>query len=166
MYLCTIKFISLCHGVSCLGTPASIASLGKRSGKMRLHYLTLKNTAPGLSVLSLLYRTEGIPRGTRAVVNLAGHNVLDPFRWPSYPTFLFYNSFSWTYDLYGPVPNAFEMRATPLRGQVGGAMGLGPGNREFCGPCEMTSSRGARVPFAVMYFVWDSVSDSDPDSIS
>ncbi len=33
----------------------------------------------------------------------------------------------------------FWMRAYPLRGQVGG--GLGPGNQEFFGPCEMASSR-------------------------
>jgi hypothetical protein len=37
------------------------------------------------------------------------------------------------------------MRADPLRGQVGG--GLGPGNRDFFGPCEMASSRYRRVPF-------------------
>jgi hypothetical protein len=33
----------------------------------------------------------------------------------------------------------FMMRANPLRGQVEG--GLGPGNRDFFGPCEMDSSR-------------------------
>ncbi len=35
------------------------------------------------------------------------------------------------------VPYAFDA-GNPLRGQVG--RGLGPGNRDFFGPCEVTSS--------------------------
>jgi hypothetical protein len=43
-----------------------------------------------------------------------------------------------TYDLYGPVRNAL-MREASITWASG--RGLGPGNREFFGPCEMASSR-------------------------
>jgi hypothetical protein len=41
-----------------------------------------------------------------------------------------------TYDLYGPVRNVFDAATYITWGS-----GLGPGNGEFFGPCEMASSR-------------------------
>jgi hypothetical protein len=43
-----------------------------------------------------------------------------------------------TYDLYGPMRNVFYTCRYILRTS---GRGLGPGNREFFGPCEMVSSR-------------------------
>jgi hypothetical protein len=44
----------------------------------------------------------------------------------------------------------FLMRADPLRGQVG--RGLGPGNREFFGPCEMATLSMSYTEFAPVVF--------------
>ncbi len=43
-----------------------------------------------------------------------------------------------TYDLYGPVRNDFDAGASITRAS---GRGLGPGNRDFFGPCEIASSR-------------------------
>ncbi len=48
------------------------------------------------------------------------------------------------YDLYGPVRNGFDAGRSITRAS---GRGLGPGNRDFLGPCEMASSRDRRVPF-------------------
>jgi hypothetical protein len=42
-----------------------------------------------------------------------------------------------TYDLYGPVRHAFDAGSIHTRAS---GRGLGPGNRDFFGPCEMASS--------------------------
>ncbi len=46
-------------------------------------------------------------------------------------------SYLWTYDLYGPIRNAFDAGKSITRAS---GRGLGPGNRDFSGPCEMASS--------------------------
>ncbi len=51
------------------------------------------------------------------------------------PTFI--GSYLWTYDLYGAVCNAFDEVKSITRASV---RGLGPGNRDFFGPCEKASS--------------------------
>jgi hypothetical protein len=68
--------------------------------------------------------------------------------WLSYLLYLYpwqcFNSYLWTYDLYGPVhKNAFDVGKSITRGS---GRGFGLGNRDFFGPCEMTSNR---VPFGV-----------------
>jgi hypothetical protein len=45
-----------------------------------------------------------------------------------------------TYDFYGPVCNAFDAGKSITRAS---GRGLGPGNQDFFGPCEMASSRQA-----------------------
>jgi hypothetical protein len=44
------------------------------------------------------------------------------------------------YDLYGPVRNAYDEGSIHYEGKWEG-VGLGPGNRDYFGPCEMASSR-------------------------
>jgi hypothetical protein len=51
-----------------------------------------------------------------------------------------HNSYLWTYDLYVPVQNAFDAGKSITRV---GERGLGPGNQDCFGPCEMASSRQA-----------------------
>jgi hypothetical protein len=51
---------------------------------------------------------------------------------------LLFFSYLFTYDLYGPVRNAFDAGSIHYGGKVGG---LVPGNRDFFGPCEMALSR-------------------------
>jgi hypothetical protein len=46
-------------------------------------------------------------------------------------SFLRYNSYLSTYDLYGPVRNFFDVCRSITRAR---GRGLGPGNREFFGP--------------------------------
>ncbi len=48
--------------------------------------------------------------------------------------FKIYNSYLRTYDLYGTVCNAFDAGKSITRAS---GRGLGPGNQEFFGPCEM-----------------------------
>jgi hypothetical protein len=43
-----------------------------------------------------------------------------------------------TYDLFGPVRNAFDAGSIHYEGKW---EGVGPGNRDFFGPCEIASSR-------------------------
>jgi hypothetical protein len=50
------------------------------------------------------------------------------------------SSYLWTYDLYGPVRNAFDAGKSITRAS---GRGLGPENQDFFGPCEMASSRWA-----------------------
>jgi hypothetical protein len=47
-------------------------------------------------------------------------------------------SYFWAYDLYGPVHNAFDAGIFITRASW---RGLGPGNRDSFGPCEMALSR-------------------------
>ncbi len=54
--------------------------------------------------------------------------------------FEIYNSYLRTYDLYVPVCNAFDAGKSITRAS---GRGLGPGNQDFFGPCEMASSRQA-----------------------
>jgi hypothetical protein len=49
-------------------------------------------------------------------------------------------SYLCTYDLYGPVRNAFHVGSIHYEGKWEGE-GFGPGNRDFFGPCEMASNR-------------------------
>jgi hypothetical protein len=42
-------------------------------------------------------------------------------------------SYLWTYELYGTIRNAFDAGKYIMRVSV---RGLGPGNRDFFGPCE------------------------------
>jgi hypothetical protein len=55
------------------------------------------------------------------------------------------NSYLWTYDLYCPVHNAFDVgkSITWTSGR-----GVGPGNQDFFGPCDIASSRQASA-------IWD-----------
>jgi hypothetical protein len=48
-----------------------------------------------------------------------------------------------TYQLYGPVHNAFDAGKSISKASGRGGRGLGTGNRDFFGPCEMASSRQA-----------------------
>jgi hypothetical protein len=52
-------------------------------------------------------------------------------------------SYLCTYDLKGPVRIAFDADSIHYEGKWEGAggWGLGPGNRDFFGPCEMASNR-------------------------
>jgi hypothetical protein len=58
------------------------------------------------------------------------------------------NDFSclWTYDLYGPVCNAFDEGKYIPRAS---GRGLGPGNQDFFEPCEMTSSHQASAIWCI-----------------
>ncbi len=49
-----------------------------------------------------------------------------------------YNSYLYTYNLYGRVCNLFDACISITRAS---GRGLGPGNRDFFGLCEMASSR-------------------------
>jgi hypothetical protein len=51
-----------------------------------------------------------------------------------------------TYDLYSPVHNGLDACLSITRAS---GRGLGRGNQEFIGPCEMALSRYRRVPFGV-----------------
>ncbi len=51
---------------------------------------------------------------------------------------LTYYNYLCTYDLYVPVGNAFDAGSIHYEGN---SEGLGPGNQEFFGPCDMESSR-------------------------
>jgi hypothetical protein len=53
------------------------------------------------------------------------------------PDHLLKNSYLRTYNLYGPVHNAFDAGKSITWAS---GRGLGPGNRDFSGPCEMASS--------------------------
>jgi hypothetical protein len=53
------------------------------------------------------------------------------------------NNYLCTYNLYGPVRNAFDAGSIRYMGKWEGVV---PGNREFFGPCEMAST-DRRVPF-------------------
>jgi len=55
-----------------------------------------------------------------------------------------YFSYLWTYDFSGPVC-AFDAGKSIMRASE---RGLGPGNRDFFGPCEMTLSRQASAIWA------------------
>ncbi len=48
-----------------------------------------------------------------------------------------YICYLWTYDLYGPVRNTFGAAKSITRAS---GRGLGPGNGDFFGPCEMSST--------------------------
>jgi hypothetical protein len=61
--------------------------------------------------------------------------------------FYIYNSYLRTYNLYGPVCNAFDAGKSITRAS---GRGLGPGKQDFFGPCEMLSSHQASA-------VWDLV---------
>jgi hypothetical protein len=50
------------------------------------------------------------------------------------------NSYLWTYDLYGPICNAFDAGKSIRRSS---GRGLGPWNQDFFGPFQMASSRKA-----------------------
>jgi hypothetical protein len=49
-----------------------------------------------------------------------------------------FNNYLCTYDLYSPVHNVLDACISITRAS---GRGLGPGIREFFGPCEMASSR-------------------------
>ncbi len=49
-----------------------------------------------------------------------------------------HNNYLCTYDLYSPVHNVLDACISIIRAS---GRGLGPGIREFFGPCEMASSR-------------------------
>jgi hypothetical protein len=53
---------------------------------------------------------------------------------------ILFNSYLWTYDLYGHVRNAFDAGNFIPRAS---GRGLGPGKGDFFGPCEMASSHQA-----------------------
>ncbi len=61
------------------------------------------------------------------------------------PIYFIYFNYLCTYDLYGPVCNAFDAGSIHYEGKWEG--GFGPGNQEFFRPCEMALSPDRRVPF-------------------
>jgi hypothetical protein len=52
-----------------------------------------------------------------------------------------HNIYLCTYDLHSPVRDAFDAASIHYEGKWEGVGRLGPGNREFFSPCDMTLSR-------------------------
>jgi hypothetical protein len=67
------------------------------------------------------------------------------------------NSYLWTYNLYGPIRNAIDAGKSITRAS---GRGLGPGNRDFFGPCEIALSRqvsaiwGPKRPYQSEVHMW------------
>jgi hypothetical protein len=76
-----------------------------------------------------------IPDSTNVIINYSIIDVARPLL--TFYLYLVFISYLWTCDLYGPVCNAFDAGKSITRAS---RRGLGPGNRDFFGPCEMVSS--------------------------
>jgi hypothetical protein len=81
-----------------------------------------------------LVRAGHIPASTKMIFN---YSIIDVVRsLLTYCLYLVFISYLWTYDLYGPVYNAFDAGKSITR--ASGALEIetfsGPGNRDFFGP--------------------------------